>query len=597
MSRELVAELGSLGASLCGAIELDDVVGAIAATNRMRGVRASLVRERVASLQARGDDLADVVEVATLALEARRAECALDAWLARELPPDAGLIESPLGAAVVADAMLPSVWDHATDLVVLVGAEYELVAHMLRELGQRRIVVVGAVGGDVATEEELVALLRTFVPITPERFAVRGGDAKLRETVRDTLSQLRVHHNTVHAFARKWLSHGLANLPAIASGPSIAALRERVRGKPFVIVAPGPSLAINVGLLKAAQERAVICAVSHALGPVLAAGVRPDLVITVDPQDVRYHFAGSDLSETTVVHAATVHPALFELPAQQCVAVAGNGSIDAWLFDALGEAASVPGGGSVATSALSLALLLEAGPIAFVGLDLAFSGGRYYVATSHDGGARAVVDASGTMRVEGWSADFRAMKQQGGPSAPRERSIDLPAWTPEGTTTSTRVPSSFMFGLFHRWFVERLAQGDVAQEVFDCTEGGAAIAGMIHRRFADVIAAWPVRTDRIGELPVDPVRAERACAWVETTQHKLRRVRSIAGAVLACTDLDRLVRLERALTTALAPIPFVSLLAQSEIEHAMQASADPLAVQRALVATLVTVVDELLAQL
>ena len=33
----------------------------------------------------------------------------------------------------------------------------------------------------------------------------------------------------------------------------------------------------------------------------------PDLVVTVDPQDVRYHFAGCDLSGTCLVNAATAN--------------------------------------------------------------------------------------------------------------------------------------------------------------------------------------------------------------------------------------------------------------------------------------------------
>src|SRR5262249_21652419 len=156
--------------------------------------------------------------------------------------------------------------------------------------------------------------------------------------------------------------------------------------------------------------------------PVLAAGVTPDLVVTVDPQDVRYHFAGCDVSRTCLVNAATVNPSLFDMPARY-LTLSANSAIDDWIFAGLGEDAVVPGGGSVATTAFSLALRWHCDPIIFVGLDLSFPGGNYYVTTSSDGGARAVVDDRGVMRVEGWSADFRAMKAGGGPAAVGERAI------------------------------------------------------------------------------------------------------------------------------------------------------------------------------
>lgn len=589
-SRELLFEVGELGDALCEAIDREDVIGAIAATTRMRAARATLAREGVTTIAPKLDDLADVVEVTSIALRARGADVAMQRWLARELPADDFLRRTPLGSAVIADAMLPPIWDAEIDLVVLFGPGWGLVGTILRDLGQRRLIVVGGdvVDGAIAVEDEreLVSAIRTLVPCPPERLAVRG-DGPIA-AVRDTLSDLRIHRNTVRAFSRSWIDHGLANLPAIARNATVSSLGDRCRGVPIVIVAPGPSLAKNVHLLHELGERAIICAVSHALKPVVAAGVTPDLVLTVDPQDVRYHFAGCDLSRTTLVNAATVHPSLFELPARNFVSLSANCAIDDWIF---GEDAGIPGGGSVATTALSLALALGCSPIIFVGLDLAFPDGKYYVATSHDGGARAVVE-NGVMRVDGWSREFRAMKSTGGPSAATERTIELPAWTPDGTTTDRTVPSSFMFGLFHRWFVERLAR--VETPVYSCTEGGAAIPGMAHRPFADVIATLPRR-----ELPRFDDRVDRRRAFAErftAYASRLRRIRSLARKALDA-DPAKLARIERALVRALAPMQFISLLAQHEIERAQDIAShtggDYLGASRNLFATL----DEVIAHL
>ena len=217
--------------------------------------------------------------------------------------------------------------------------------------------------------------------------------------------------------------------------------------------------------------------------------MRPDLVFTVDPQDVRYQFGDADLGAMTLVSGVTVHPALYQAGAARYLTLAANSALDEWAYEGLGESPQAAGGGSVATTALSVALRWKCDPVVMVGLDLSFPGGRYYVDTSCDGGARAVT-RDGKITVEGWSDHFHDMKKAGGPKAPSERAIELPGW--HGGT----VPSSFMFSMFHRWFVETLRRrAPGGARVLNCTEGGAFIDGMEHVPLAGVIeASSPVPT-------------------------------------------------------------------------------------------------------
>jgi hypothetical protein len=595
--RPLLAELGDLGEALCEAITSADVLTAIAAMARMRQVRAEIARvEAPAKLRGDREEIAAMLEVTTQTVRARGAEAAMTHWLARSVPGDAVLLSTPLGIAALADAMLPPVWDYASDVVVLVGAGLEPVAEVLAGLGQARVIIVGGEPATNAiaaeTADEVVAAIRTMTPCVPTRMVIRAALGVARETaeemtaaVREAMSDLRIHRNTVRAFSDVWIQQGAANMHAIAQWPSVAAIGDRFAGVPIVIVAPGPSLAINAHLLPALRGKAIICAFSHSLKPVLAAGVMPDVVVTVDPQDVRYHFAGCDVSQTCLVNAATVHPSLFELVERavpeagapesmtrgRCLTLSANCAIDDWIFDGVGENAIVPGGGSVATTAFSLALRWRCDPIIFVGLDLSFPGGNYYVSTSSDGSARAVVDDRGIMRVEGWSDSFRAMKAGGGPSAVAERAVELPGWH------GGSVPSSFMFSMFHRWFVERMKQvADV--RVYNCTEGGAAIAGMRHESLATVVAELPSGVDARAVID-DAIaatdrreRARRIGAHLGGFLRALRKCRRLArrARVLAQRGEDsaRLVAVEKDLAAALQPMPFASLLAQREIERA-----------------------------
>ncbi len=585
MSAELIGAwqsslgaLGDLGAVLRDAIERDDAVGAIATMYEMRRTRSALARvEAPQTLQGSGDEAAAISELAMLVGAARAAEATMKQWLARPLPGDASLLATPLGTAALADSILPEVWDADSDLVVLVGAGLGGVAQILSDLGQRRVVTLDGdeVGDALHTHslEELGAAIRTLVPNPPQQFTLKAALSADRErveaaadAVRDVLGDLRIHRNTVRAFSKTWIEQGLANLPAIAKWPSVGAIGDQLAGKPMVIVAPGPSLARNAAQLRELAGKAIITCFSHSLKPVLAAGVTPDFVITVDPQDVRYHFEGCDVSRSCLVNAATVHPSLFELPAAGFLTLSANCAIDDWIFDALGEDAVVPGGGSVATSAFSLALRWKCDPIIFVGLDLSFPNGEYYVSTSSDGNARAKV-VDGVMRVEGWSDGFTAMKTENkrGAAAP-ERVVELPGW--HGGT----VPSSYMFGLFHRWFVERMKHvGDT--RVLNCTEGGAAIAGMEHLplsavELGDDVDVWSV----LGDIAFDPERVRKIGAHLERYANGMRRAHSLAGRarkLLEAGDLgSNLERIERILAASLRPLQFVSLLAQREVDRA-----------------------------
>jgi len=582
--RARLADVGALGTTLCNAIEAGDVLAGVATMMELRRARSALARvEAPVRIEANPAVVAALEDVTQSLVNARAAEAAMASWLGRKVPGDAMLLRSPLGVAVLADMMLPEVWDFELDAVVLVGAGLEPVAEILRDLGQRRIVVHegGAPDGVIATvsNEEVVTAVRTMLPVAPLRFVVRAAlgvdrsevDA-VKELVRSTLSDMRIHNNTVQAFSRTWLDQAAQNLPVVAKWPSVAALDGAFANRPMVIVAPGPSLAKNIEQLRGLAGRAVLACFSHSLKPVVAAGLVPDVVITVDPQDVRYHFAGCDVSQMTLVNAATSHPSLYELPAKRFITLSANSAIDDWVFDGVGEDARVPGGGSVATSAFSLALRWGCDPIVFVGLDLSFPGGEYYVKTSVDGHVSASTDANGHLEVKGWSGGFHAMKAQGGPSAPVERAITLPGYH------GGEVPSSFMFSMFHRWFVEKMREiAGSGISVYNCTEGGAFIPGMDHRPLAELLATFDdvVPVDEILDAAVAQVGFERGtqlAGHIRTFRRGLKSIRyhAVRARRMARTGgaEAKLQKTERSLASALQPFPFVSLLAQREIENA-----------------------------
>src|SRR5690606_1647787 len=128
--RSLV-EIGALGDMLCQAIESDDLVAAISAMMLLRRARSEVARVEPSTRGLDTVSLERMHEVRASIERSRGVHDVMSAWLARDLPPDAELLASPLGVAVLADALLPASWDFERDLVVLIGAELAPVAHVL----------------------------------------------------------------------------------------------------------------------------------------------------------------------------------------------------------------------------------------------------------------------------------------------------------------------------------------------------------------------------------------------------------------------------------------------------------------------------------
>ncbi|NVB81202.1 MAG: hypothetical protein HOV81_22590, partial [Kofleriaceae bacterium] len=116
-------EIGTLGDKLGDSIEHDDLVGAIATMMQLRRARSAVSRVESSTKNLESLDVDTVRMVRMSVARTRGVDEIMRQWLGRELPADAKLLASPLGIAVLADAMLPASWDFERDLVVLVGSE------------------------------------------------------------------------------------------------------------------------------------------------------------------------------------------------------------------------------------------------------------------------------------------------------------------------------------------------------------------------------------------------------------------------------------------------------------------------------------------
>lgn len=628
---ELLAEICELAERAFADADLDAVLELALHARQARAAVAG-ANQRVAAASTGAGDVSIIARLASAAGRAQPGNDLLRQWSERP-PPGADALGSGHGVVAFTEAMLPLTWDFDADVVLLFGRGLEPVAEVLLRCGQRRVVVhapelvdlAGYPDGVVRVRDEM-ALYHAIAELPsprPRQLAARGLDeADLsfdaqREAVERASAALtfnRVSENTVGVFAEMWVAQGLANLPHIASLPSVAAVGDSLRGRPMLIIAPGPSLDRNIQLAHQWKGKAVIATFSHTLTALLAANLVPDLVITVDANALQYHFKGYPLERVAaMVSGATVNPDLFEMPAPRHLILGSNAGVDDWLARLLGEQMVVPGGGSVATTAASLAVRWGCDPIVFIGLDLSFSDGRYYAASSCDSQLRVrPLGDGGAYVLEGWSDGVLAMRAKNGQfNSDVEESFDLPGYH------GGRVPTSRMFALFHDWFVSMARHVQGQASVINATEGGAYIEGMEHISLADAHARF------IADAPDLDVAGllDRAIAGIDLAARRrdvaagctamlgelrkarrnARRCDQLAARVATDARAEReLARHERALGRGLAGVHFLSILGQAAIDRASDRArntvgcADLLAASRELYATIIATIDRVL---
>lgn len=200
--------------------------------------------------------------------------------------------------------------------------------------------------------------------------------AKIREEIRAVFQVAPQDVATRIAWSETWPKNSLENIRALVTSPGVASLANRFAGIPGIVVSAGPSLERSLPTLHRAKGRALIAAVGTSLRPLLDAGVRPDLVVSIDGGDANWkHFDGLSYSDIPLVMAPILYPAIVRNHhGVKFVADVGS-SVLRWLRPLVGDKGHLGTGGSVANTTLHLLYLLGCDPIIFVGQDLAYTNG------------------------------------------------------------------------------------------------------------------------------------------------------------------------------------------------------------------------------
>ena len=256
-------------------------------------------------------------------------------------------------------------WIEQGSLRLLTGPDYGGAAHCARSV-------------DVSEPPQLL--------VSPQLAHHRPDDVAAARAVAERLiSEAEKNASARKRFAGPYLLQSLSNLPAIARESNVAALDGAFAGRPALIVGAGPSLDDNLPALVALQDHAVIVAADTTLRPLLAGGVRPHIMVAVDPSPLNaQHLTGVEgLDDIWLAAEGSLHPSVFERFAGRIFTFkVSDHQPWPWLRTLGCDRGLLQTWGSVVTSAFDLARRMGSDPIIFAGLDLSFPVRRPYCANT-----------------------------------------------------------------------------------------------------------------------------------------------------------------------------------------------------------------------
>ena len=192
------------------------------------------------------------------------------------------------------------------------------------------------------------------------------------------LNQTRCNIGTVANAGKQIADNDISNLPYVIHRRGVRELEGLYKGLPAILVSTGPSLSKNLHLLIEAQENAIIIAVGQALRPLLAYGINPDFICSVDYGEVNLtHYEGLMESNVPLVALNRSFAPLLKRW-QGPMFVACSPQIDMHpdhknrIHKILSDKGWTLQGGSVAHMCYGLSILLGCSPLIMIGQDLAY---------------------------------------------------------------------------------------------------------------------------------------------------------------------------------------------------------------------------------
>jgi hypothetical protein len=287
------------------------------------------------------------------------------------------------------------------------------------------------------------------------------------------LNQKAVGRMTRVSSSHLFLSNALVN--SVFANPlnALSDYKDLYKNKPVLIVATGPSLNKQLPLLAKHKDLFVIIAADPAVPILKQYGVVPQFVVSIDPKKRPYWQHNELDPSTTFVIEIGCCPDVAWSSNHKYLVTSCHKDVFRLLTD-LGAAPSyLLTGGSVTTTAFSLAQHMGANPIILIGQDLAWTDGKDH--------------------ADGYVSQYSREQLE----ARHAKGFEIEGYDGKPVRTERQL-------LYYKtWFEQRIAVMP-DRLIVNATEGGARIEGAAHVPFESVCRE--IQASRLGVTQPDPAR-------------------------------------------------------------------------------------------
>lgn len=211
-----------------------------------------------------------------------------------------------------------------------------------------------------------------------------SGYQELDKEVFKVINDINMVGSTNQKFGKMFINNRLSLLNSIHHNFLLEDLQGCFAGIPAILVAGGPSLDKNIHLLPKIKDKAIIIGVDTVLPALLAQGVSPHFITSIDPQKLTYEKiadSADQIKDVSLIAAPHVTPEVHKIfPASNIFWTFSMKSIESWINSMLEGKILTSGSSTCAHLNLTAAIMMGCSPIIYIGQDLAFSEYRDYAA-------------------------------------------------------------------------------------------------------------------------------------------------------------------------------------------------------------------------
>ncbi len=282
--------------------------------------------------------------------------------------------------------------------------------------------------------------------------------------IENYFKESRINLKTQSIHSKLYYKNIFSNFNILLESSGITSFKDCLPDIPAIICSAGPSLDKNIQLLKSARERFFLIAVATALKPLLYNGIQPDVVISIDPDELTINSFDflTDTSDFLLVYNPAVPNAIPKAFSNRRMAFDSEVYLAEWFRKHTEEKGNLGKISSVAHSAVKFSQFLACSPIILVGQDLSFCQQRLHCLHSfyHD----EHMDKVGRLNPRSYWDHMKYLNF--GPNL--THGMDL---------FGKRVASTFAMESYNHIFSKNF---EGSKHVINSTEGGVPIEGVIN---------------------------------------------------------------------------------------------------------------------